>query len=151
MYIKGKKINTNKKSKSKSKKVNIEKRLKVEKIAIDIVKEYYENINYTVKSVEKENVGWDLEAIIDKTKLKLEVKGLSGKELQFELTPNEYEKSKKYIKDYRLCIVTNSLKTPVLKVFYYSYEDKKWTDGKIKLKIEEKIAAKFKEKICNGT
>jgi hypothetical protein len=29
-------------------------------------------------------------------------------------------------------------KTPVLNVFYYSYEDNKWTDGKVKLKIEEK-------------
>ena len=46
--------------------------------------------SYEVKDRQKDNVGWDLEARRPgKKTLLIEVKGLSGKEVSFELTPNE--------------------------------------------------------------
>jgi hypothetical protein len=49
-------------------------------------------MDYIIKNVEKDNVGWDLEAKpeIDGVSLCLEVKGLFGSELKVGLTPNEY-------------------------------------------------------------
>lgn len=43
-------------------KINHDHRIKVEKAAIDCVWSYYEKLGYSVNSVEKDNVGWDLEA-----------------------------------------------------------------------------------------
>jgi hypothetical protein len=45
---------------------------------------YYTQLGYVVDSVEKDNKGWDLEAVhpILSEHLKLEVKGLSGAELR---------------------------------------------------------------------
>ena len=70
------------------------KRIEVEKNAIKVVTEYYTKLNYTVQSFEKDNLGWDLTATNDRTELKLEVKGLSGKDTQTELTPNEFKNLK---------------------------------------------------------
>ena len=69
-----------------------------------------------VNSFEKDNVGWDLEAVKNKEKLLIEVKGLSGNEVVSELTPNEYAQMKNNIVNYRICLVTNALdKNPKLK------------------------------------
>jgi hypothetical protein len=46
-------------------------------------------------------MGWDLEAILPDKLLKIEVKGLSQEEILIELTPNEYDKMKKYKDNYR--------------------------------------------------
>ena len=121
------------------------KKIEVEKSAIKIVTKYYEKLNYNVCSVEKDNVGWDLIASNKNTKLKLEVKGLSGVSISTELTANEYKNLKEDMKFYRLCIVTEALnKKPILKIFAYSKDTNAWTsdDGLI-LKFEEKISAKI--------
>jgi hypothetical protein len=124
------------------------KKLKIEESAIKVVCNYFEKIDYQVKSVEKDNVGWDLEATCDETKLKLEVKGLSGNTTSVELTPNEYEQMKKDPSDYRLCIVTKALqKKPLLEIFYYSKKRGKLIseDNKV-LIIDEKTSARIFEK-----
>lgn len=48
-------------------------RRKVEQIAVEHTSAHYEKIGYMIDSVERDNVGWDLNAIHDKRKLKLEV------------------------------------------------------------------------------
>lgn len=95
----------------------------VEKAAIDVVSAHYDE--YEVTSVEKENRGWDLEASKKgSSTLRLEVKGLSGVNLQIGLTPREYEAFKNHINgemdNYRLCIVTKALsQRPTLAIFRF--------------------------------
>lgn len=120
------------------------KRIEVEKSAIKFVTNYYRELGYVVESFEKDNVGWDLTATNNRTELKLEVKGLSGNIASTELTPNEYKNLKADKKFYRLCIVTDALTKPKLKIFAYSNDNKEWTseDGTI-LKFEEVISARI--------
>ena len=118
-----------KKRRAKSKqphKTDPEKNAQVEKAAINTTTRHFENIGYTVKSVEKDNVGWDLEATRGKTKLLIEVKGLSGKALSVELTPNEYRWLSKKKDSYRLCVVSTALTNPGLYICRYSKEKRKW-------------------------
>ncbi len=121
------------------------KRIEVEKSAIRIVVEYYQNIGYQVKSVERDNVGWDLTATIESTELKLEVKGLSGTCIATELTPNEFKNLKTNMESYRLCLVTEALTThPTLQIFRYSKDIGKWTsEAGIILAFEEITSARI--------
>lgn len=118
---------------------------KVEKVAIRNVKAYYKSIGYKVISVENDNIGWDLEAMFEGEKLRIEVKGLSGKEISVRLTPNEYSKmnDSQIRNSYRLAVVTNTLsKEPNLFIFHYNEEKKKWRcEDNYTLTIDEKIAA----------
>ena len=126
----------------RSRRTDPEKNAKVEKAAIRTTTKYFESIGYTIDSVEKDNRGWDLEAISGKKKLLLEVKGLSGEELFVELTPNEYSAlSDSDKKDsYRLCVVSTALTYPKLFVCRYSKEAKKWVvEGKNTANIEIKL------------
>lgn len=125
------------------------KRKKIEGIAIEKTIQHYENLGYNVESVEKDNLGWDLEATIDNRMLKLEVKGLSQENVNIELTPNEYKQMQNSKKEYRVCVVTNALKKPNLQIF--SYNDEKldsdnlgiWQDENGNaLKMEERISAR---------
>lgn len=102
---------------------------------------HFENIGYKIKSVERENVGWDLEAVNLQHKLFLEVKGLSGKTMTIELSSNEYSKSK-ITENYKICIVTNSLISPILNIFTYDKEKQKWANEKGQsLLLRENISA----------
>lgn len=120
------------------------KKAKVEKAAIELVTAHYEAMGYIVNSVERDNVGWDLEASESGITLLLEVKGLSGSEAIAELTPNEYKQMSSNRKsDYRLCIVTSALSTPCLNVFSFNHVSGKWaseTDAAV-LSFKEKISA----------
>ncbi len=101
-------------------------RQKVEQAAIAVVKEHYTRLGYQVDSVERDNVGWDLNAIRDKRELKLEVKGLSSSDVVIQLTPNEYAMMQKHRDTYRICIVTTALTEPALEVFSYVPESNQW-------------------------
>ncbi|SHM42502.1 protein of unknown function [Chitinophaga jiangningensis] len=107
--------------------MDVLKKAKVEKNAILAVTQYYKRLGFSVKSVEKDNLGWDLTATNSKTQLTLEVKGLSGKSIAAELTPNEYAHLKSNNEFARLCIVTNALDKPELNIFSYSLETNYWT------------------------
>lgn len=113
------------KSKSKAKPDQARKVL-VEKSAVTTCWKHYEGLNYQVTSVEKDNVGWDLEATLDKIKLRIEVKGLSGKGRQIELTPKEYTAFLAHAADYRLAVVSNALDEPVLSIARFSDGLKQW-------------------------
>ncbi len=131
-------------TKGSSRRTDVLKRIEVEKKAVLIVMKHYENLGYKITSVEKDNVGWDLIAKNNKTELKLEVKGLSGTNLAAELTPNELKNLKDDKVFYRLCIVTNTLVKPVLKIFAHSKQYNEWMseDGAI-LKFQEVVSAKI--------
>ena len=119
-----------KKRRSKRKqphKTDPEKNAEVEKAAINTTPQHFENIGYTVKSVEKDNYGWDLEATRGKRTLLIEVKGLSGEALSVELTPNEYQCLDKQEDNYRLCVVSTALTNPDLYICRYSKKKRKWT------------------------
>lgn len=120
------------------------KRAQVEKVAIETATAYYEKMGYAVVSVEKDNLGWDLEASKDKLTLLLEVKGLSGSQTIAEITPNEYRQMNGNRRaDYRLCIVTSTLSTPGLRVFSLNHITGKWVSDADEsvLSIKERIGA----------
>lgn len=119
------------------------KRQRVEKIAIETVAKHYVGLGYEVTSVERDNVGWDLEATLDKRKLKLEVKGLSGADIAVELTPNEYAKMNENRNAFLLCTVTNALADPQLVIFQFNSESGRWeSDNELPLMINEVISAR---------
>ena len=111
-----------------------ERNAEVERRAIETVVGYYAGCD--VWSVEKENKGWDLEAVRkgQSTPVEcIEVKGLSGSELIVGLTPREYQAFAKHIKGqmphYRLCVVREALSNaPRLVVFRYIFESRTWRD-----------------------
>lgn len=115
-------------------------RAKVEAKAVEVVTEHYEERGFTVKSVERDNVGWDLNVKkADLPPLKVEVKGLSGNEVTIELTPNEYKKSS--IKNYRICVVTKALAKQ--KLYIFKNADGKWCDDEgNELVLKELVAAR---------
>ncbi|MBY6159418.1 DUF3883 domain-containing protein [Mameliella alba] len=103
-----------------------ELRRKVEQAAINHAIAHYESDvggSHRVESVEKDGVGWDLEAFAeDGANLKIEVKGLSGKDLVVELTPNEYAKmlSPEHRADYIIYVLPEALSSkPVAYIFRY--------------------------------
>ena len=120
------------------------KRIEVEKSAIRVVTNHYTKLGYVVESFEKDNLGWDLTATYNRIELKLEVKGLSGNVESTELTPNEYKNVSFHKTSYRICIVTNALTHPKLKIFTYANDLNKWiSEDETILKFEEVISARI--------
>ena len=124
---------------------------RIEQAAINKVWAFYEEQTpkYSLKSVEKDNRGWDLEATKKGKTLYLEVKGHLGNVIQFELTPNEYTKMQEHAKIYRVCVVRNALDTPDLVVFTPQMENGVWVlvsnNGTQIVRLSEKTAAKASE------
>lgn len=116
----------------------------VEKAAITACWNHYERLGYEVTSVEKDNVGWDLEALSGNTRLRIEVKGLSGTGQQIELSPNEYNAFVCHNPDYRLAIVSDALNTGLLQIVRFSCEAAAWViDGENSriIQVEPKTGA----------
>jgi len=63
----------------KRKPIEQERKLRIEKAAIDSVIDYYIKQGYDTESVEKDNIGYDLVAIQDEKELYVEVKGIKYK------------------------------------------------------------------------
>lgn len=116
-------------------------RQRVEQAAVEATTAHFAGLGYLVDSVEKDNVGWDLDAVLGRRELRLEVKGLSGAALVVDLTPNEYRAMKEYRDSYRLCVVTNALTAPCLEVFAYSPEAGRWESAAGRVLIVEDIVA----------
>ena len=97
--------------------VSPEERARVELAAVETVTAFYEARGFTVKSVEAENKGWDLEIRKGRKILhRVEVKGNKGGNILVELTPNEYEKSGDA--RFRLAVVRNALQSaPVCAIY----------------------------------
>jgi hypothetical protein len=132
-----------------------EMRKQIELAAVRHAINYYESPeggNRIVDSVEKDNVGWDLIVTSGDVTLKVEVKGLSGKDVIAELTPNEYKKmiSAEHRNMYVIYIVTEAFTSKIKShVFYYNEEASKgrshiWnTDDGRMLKVEELTGARL--------
>jgi len=122
-------------------------RQQVEQIAVKMTEDYFTRLRYRVDSVEQDNVGWDLNAVLENRELKLGVKGLSGSQIVVELTPNEYAAMKANLESYRVCVVTNALTEPCLEIFSYSLDSRQWESPKRRvLSIQEVKAAR-----CSAT
>ena len=124
-----------------------ERKAEIEKSAIRLCCEHFEGLSYSVDSVEKDNVGWDLEATSGETSLQIEVKGLSGSTLALELTPNEYKAFAERSESYRLAVVRNALESPELIICRYSKERNIWVvDNKdnMSILIETKQSASIR-------
>lgn len=121
----------------------------IEKAAIRTTWDHFENLGYKLVSVEKDNRGWDLEALKDDELLRLEVKGHLGNIVQFELTPNEYLQMQMNLYSYRVCMVRTCLSAPELTVLIPNKTHNYWAletaDSKIRIQLSEKIAAKASE------
>jgi hypothetical protein len=100
---------------------------RVETAACGIVWRHFDELGYTIKSVEKDNLGWDFEASLGAITLLIEVKGLSGAQRRVEVTPNEYKALKATDQAYRLAIVSEALsKAPRLTVVQFDPRAKAW-------------------------
>lgn len=109
--------------------VDTETKALIEKIAVDTTIEFYINQGYDVKSVESDNVGYDLLVSNKTEELHVEVKGTSvasQKNVNVTLTPNEYKTSNKSKTKYRIVIVVNTLNTPELLEFFWDNNKECW-------------------------
>jgi hypothetical protein len=131
--------------------VDVERRKKIELAAIVAVGSKLESMGYDVKSVEKDNVGYDLIATRNEEVLHLEVKGRSGGDVCADLSANEYACLKRYERDraegahYRIAIVTNALVDPVINEFALMNRQKsQWCtlDGGWLLEFEDRTSAR---------
>jgi hypothetical protein len=125
------------------------KRERVERCAVDLTDEHFDDLGYNVRSVEVDNKGWDLEAVHRQTGvlLRLEVKGLSGSSVTVEMTPQEYKMMRSHRQSYRVCVVTNSLakKQRALSVFACNDTSGAWIDGNDRpLVIQEMKSARLR-------
>lgn len=132
-------------------------RKRIEQAAVRHATKYYESPaggGRIVHSVETDNCGWDLTVVGASVELFVEVKGLSGKTVCVELTPNEYAKmrSAQFRQQYVIYVVTQA-GTPGARahIFYYDMERSKstklkqvWTtqDGR-RLEIKQLTGARL--------
>jgi len=103
-------------------------RCKVEEAARIKTIDHFQEQGYKIEPRDKDNLGWDMFATRGSSKLRLEVKGLSGGALCVELTPNEYKMLRKFRLSYRICVVTRALVNPKLSVFTYNAKQATWKD-----------------------
>jgi hypothetical protein len=103
-------------------------RKKMEVAAVEYATRYYQSIaggERRVVSVERDALGWDLNAFGSNDCLKVEVKGFSGDVCSVELTPNEYKAmlSAEHRKNYVVFIVAGLGGTrPYAHIFRYDNE-----------------------------
>jgi Domain of unknown function (DUF3883) len=132
-----------------------EERKRIELAAVRHATKYYESRaggGRLVQPVHKDNFGWDLNVKGGDVTLKVEVKGLSGRQVCVELTPNEYKQmqSPEHRTMYVVYVVTKAGEpTARAHVFYYNSEASSqlghvWMteDGRT-LKIEPMTAARL--------
>jgi len=87
----------------------------VEKIAIEMTKEYEKRQGREPESVEKENLGFDLRSLGEEETRYIEVKGRAG-EGKVSLTENEWTKANRLEDEYWLYVVTNTKSDPQLHI-----------------------------------
>lgn len=125
---------------------NQEKRLQVEENAMRATENWYYKQGYTTQWVDRERVGWDLEATRGKEFLRVEVKGLSGDVLSIDLTPNEYRQMNRFKSSFRLSVVLNALDDKrTVRVFTYSPTQDVWHDDEGRLLLQELVGVRFYE------
>lgn len=142
--------------KAKAKRSNwqadVERRQQIEVAAIKVVGSRLEEMGYTIRSAEKENLGYDLVASRDDEILHVEVKGRSGNDVCADLSANEFDCLKQYQRErkphahYRIAIVIEALVNPVINEFVLVHGRKpEWCtlDGHWRLAFKERTAARL--------
>jgi hypothetical protein len=108
-----------------------EKRLRIEKAAMEAVAEWCRERGYACRDVSLRKLGWDLEARKGRGLLLIEVKGSSARfgEALLELTSNEYTKMRadEHRPSYRLAVVSMVTTAPSVLVFSWNNERNAWT------------------------
>lgn len=132
-----------------------ERRQEIEDAAVNFVWQHFEQeLGYKLSDHQRANHGYDLKASRGDEVLCIEVKGRSGTDIVADFTPNEYkaiadaERGKFTKGAYRVCIVTEALRSPRLYHFVcWPSEPSKspewWTvDGDRQLSFTPVIAAR---------
>lgn len=131
---------------------DVEIRKQIEVAAIKAVGSKLEHLGYTIKSVEKDNVGYDLVATRHDEVLHIEVKGRLGQDVCADLSANEFDCLKQYERErkpgahYRIAIVTDALVNPVIYEFaLVSGQTTQWRtlDGGWLLEFKDRTAARL--------
>ena len=121
-------------------------RATVEAAAVKRVVAHYESKNFIWHSVEKDNVGWDIEVTRGDVTLLVEVKGCSSANAVVEVTPNEYRAMREKRDNYRVAIVTEALKGSRSRLLILSHNiaDGSWRDEEGHVaKLTEIMAARI--------
>jgi hypothetical protein len=87
---------------------DMEKRKAIEMAAMLATELHFTKLGFTVRYVHRENLGWDMEAVMGTASFRIEVKGTSLPLSCIDLTPNEYRHSAQY-SNYRICILERAL------------------------------------------
>lgn len=131
---------------------DVERRQQIEVAAIKAVGSKLEEMGYVIRSVEKDNLGYDLVASRDDEILHVEVKGRSGGDVCADLSANEFDCLKQYQRErkarahYRIAIVTEALVSPVINEFVLVHGRKpEWCtlDGRWRLEFRDRTAARL--------
>ena len=131
---------------------DVELRKRIETAAVVAVGRKLEGAGYAIRSVEKDNIGYDLVAIRDDEVLHIEVKGRSGTDVCADLSPNEFDCLKRYERQrepeahYRIAIVTDALLKPAVHEFVLMKGQKSgWCtlDGSWRLEFKDRTAARL--------
>ncbi|KZC35719.1 hypothetical protein RHOFW510R12_08235 [Rhodanobacter sp. FW510-R12] len=124
----------------------------IEQAAVALAEKHYKQQGYAVKSVERDNRGWDIEVRKGKEVLYVEVKGHIGNVIQFELTPNEYLRLQEHHSRYRVCVLRNATSNGnELEIYAPKVVDKYWVlqrlDKPGEIRFNEQVAAKAFEAV----
>lgn len=134
-------------------------RKRIEVAAVEYATRYYQSIaggEREVVSVERDALGWDLEAVGANDRLKVEVKGVAGDNCSVELTPNEYKAmlSAEHRKMYVVFVVTGlGSQHPQAHIFRYdrdssTVDDPAWVSQRgQRLHIQPRMAARLSLKM----
>lgn len=119
---------------------------RIEFEAIICTIEHFENKSYVVRSVEKENLGYDLIAESKDENLTLEVKGISGTRKSIILSSRENMYFDQNLKNHRICIVHNcEKKQKKISVFKFNEKSKNWIDDENNiLRFDKFLSAQYK-------
>lgn len=131
---------------------DVERRKQIEVAAILAVGSKLESMGFTITSVEKDNLGYDLVATREDETLHFEVKGRSGRDVCADLSANEFDCLKQYAREqrpsahYRIAIVTDALVDPVIHEFaLVNGRKSQWCtlDGRWHLEFKDRTAARL--------
>lgn len=124
---------------------NIEKRHQIELAAMSAVEKWYRDRGWDTEDVSAQNRGWDIEATRGSSFLRIEVKGFSGSNIAFDLTPREYEQLLANVDSYRVCVVPDALENkPIPYPLTYNASSREFVDDnqKLRLQLKERVGAR---------
>lgn len=127
--------------------------LAIEEASMQATAKYYRQRGFRVEEVHREYCGWDLTATRKNVVHQVEVKGHRGDVIQFELTPNEYEKMQRLYQTYRVSVVRRALKSGRAELYVpkrsASGTWELWGPRKTVISLGERTGAKASELFAN--